>query len=71
MKNPNGTRGRHCGNVMAIMNKVDAMDTFQRRSSDMSSKGYIRSHILDTACNYLPFGMRVLVSSVEGLHLKD
>jgi len=61
----------HNGTIMAIIEKIDAMDEFQNEGGYILSKSFIRSHIQGTSCGYLPSRMRNHVARVEGLKLES
>jgi len=70
LRNPRDEDEYRDGTIMAIMNKVDAMEEFQNKFSYILSKSFFKSHMLSTLCGNFAIRMRGRVARVEGLELE-
>lgn len=70
LKNPGDNDDHHDATIMAIVNKVVAMDEFQNEAGYVLSNNFIRSHIQGTSCGYLPDSIASYMARVEGLKLE-
>jgi hypothetical protein len=59
----------HGSTIMAIIKKIDIMDTFQNENAGVLSESFIISHIRGTSCGYVSKMIRIIVHRVKGLKL--